>query len=151
MWPMIAGIGPLLGNETYGYFIDPDEQTSSWGYENGSSVVNGNAVTTVNSPYQLSEDFPKIAVLSSKRLGSSGEATLISFKKLSNVRMFGTESCGVSTSNREFVLSNGSSLILSTAVMADREFEKYGVPVPVDESVADEAVYSAAVDWLYNR
>ncbi len=151
MWPMIAGIGPLLGNGTYGYFVDPDDQITPWGYQNGSSVIDGRERVSVDSPYVLSDPYPKIAVLSSKRLGSSGEATFIAFKKLPNVRTFGTESCGVSTANREFPLSNGSSLYLSVSVMADRELEEYGIPVPVDEPVADEEVYAAAVEWLYNN
>ncbi len=56
MWPMIAGIGPLLGNGTYGYFIDENE--SSWGYQNGASVINGNPVVAISSPYKLLNPTP---------------------------------------------------------------------------------------------
>lgn len=38
MWPMIAGIGPILGDGTAGYFIEPDGTEISWGYSNGRSL-----------------------------------------------------------------------------------------------------------------
>ena len=84
MWPMIAGLGPLFDNSVLGYFIDADENTVSWGYENGSSMLGSRSVVTVDEPYVLLNPQPKIAVLSSKRVGSSGEATLIAFKKQFN-------------------------------------------------------------------
>ena len=149
MWPMIAGIGPLLGNGTYGYFIDENE--SSWGYQNGASVINGNPVVAVSSPYKLLNPNPKIAVLSSKNVASSGEATLISFKKRENVKVFGTNTCGQSTSNRSFVLSDGSRLNLTTSIMADKSKNLYGGVVDVDESVPQDKVIDTAVHWLTSR
>lgn len=32
MWPMLAGVGPLLGEGTCGYFLDPDGNASAWSY-----------------------------------------------------------------------------------------------------------------------
>jgi carboxyl-terminal processing protease len=81
MWPMIAGLGPLFDDNVLGHFIDADENVVSWGYENGSSVIDNRKIVTVDEPYLLLNSLPKIAILSSKRLASSGEATLIAFKK----------------------------------------------------------------------
>lgn len=149
MWPMITGIGPLLGNGTYGYFVDPDDVITSWGYLNGASVMDGQEIVSVNSPYVLNNPNPNIAVLSSKKIASSGEATLIAFKKLPNVRIFGSDTCGLSTANRGYPLTHGGRLVLTVSVMADRDLEAYGVPVQVDEQVPDSDVFQAAVDWLY--
>jgi len=149
MWPMIAGIGPLLGNGTYGYFINENE--SSWGYQNGSSVINGTPVVSVTSPYKLLNSKPNIAVLSSQNVASSGEATLISFKERENVRVFGTNSCGQSTSNRSFKLSDGSRLNLTTSTMADKSKNLYGGVVNVDEPVPQHKVIDAAVHWLNSQ
>ena len=150
MYPMIAGVGPLLGDNIHGYFIDANEKTESWGYEKGSSFIGGNIVVTVDEPYILLNPLPKIAVLSSQRLASSGEAVLISFKKKFNVKTFGTDSCGLSTANKAFTLSDGSMLVLTTGIMADSEQQKYGGRVPVDQQESPEEVLNKAIEWLQN-
>ncbi len=148
MWPMIAGLGPLFDSTVLGYFVDADESFTPWGYENGQSVLDGNPVVSVSSPYTLMNPLPKIAVLSSNRVASSGEATLIAFKKQYNVRFFGTNTCGLSTANSSFELSNGSVLFLTTAITADREQEKYGGRVPVDQDSSPKNVLADALSWL---
>jgi len=148
MWPMIAGIGPLLGDGTYGHFIDPDNNISTWGYLSGASVFNDTNVVVVDSPYQLLNPPTRIAVLSSRRIASSGEATLISFKERDNVRVFGSNSCGLSTANSKFDLSDGSSLFLTVSTMADKNMLKYGGEVSVDIEVSQDEVVDVAVEWL---
>lgn len=148
MWPMIAGIGPLLGDGTYGHFINPDNQVSAWGYQAGSSVFNDTNVVTVDSPYQLINPPTRIAVLSSRRIASSGEATLISFKERDNVRIFGSNSCGLSTANSKFDLSDGSDLFLTVSTMADKNMLMFGGEVTVDVEVSQEEVVDVAVEWL---
>lgn len=148
MWPMIAGLGPFFDETVLGHFIDVDENIVSWGYENGSSLIGNRKIVTVDEPYYLLNSLPKIAILSSKRLASSGEATLIAFKKQFNVRVFGTDTCGLSTANKMFTLSDGSELILSTAIMADREQQNYGNRVSVDQIEAQEDVLNKAIEWL---
>ena len=150
MWPMIAGLGPLFDNNLLGHFIDPDENAEPWGYEDGTSFIGTSPVVTVNMPYTLINPLPKIAVLTSARTASSGEATMIAFKKQFNVRFFGTDSCGLSTANTNYQLSDGSVLFLTTAVTADREREKYGERVAVDQPTAPEETLAQAVEWLQN-
>lgn len=150
MWPMIAGLGPMFEGNTLGHFVDADENVTPWGYQNGHAILGGNPLSTVVSPYSLINPLPKIAVLSSRRVASSGEATLIAFKKQFNVRIFGTDSCGLSTGNSSFELSDGSTLFLTTTIMADREQEKYGERVPVDQTVAPDSVLAEAIAWLNN-
>ena len=148
MWPMIAGLGPLFDSSLLGYFADADENFIPWGYENGQSILNGTPIVTVNANYTLINASPKIAVLSSQRVASSGEATLIAFKKQNNVRFFGTDTCGLSTANSSFELSDGSVLFLTTAITVDREQEKYGDRVPVDQPSTPETVLTEAISWL---
>lgn len=148
MWPMIAGLGPLFDSATLGHFIDADDNATPWGYANGSSRSDGIPMVTVASPYSVLNSPRRIAVLSSERVASSGEATLIAFKKQPNVRIFGRDSCGLSTANSGFELSDGSTLLLTTAVTADREQEPYGGRVAVDETKSAGATLQAAVEWL---
>jgi hypothetical protein len=90
MWPMVAGVGPVLGEGIIGYFI-----------------------------------------------------------KRPNTRTFGVATCGLSTANRAFPLSDGANLNLTVSVMADRARTRYGDQVVPDEVIADQAqVIARAVAWL---
>lgn len=151
MYPMIAGIAPLLQEGIFGYFVDADENSSPYGYENGASFSNFNPIVAVEDPYQVLNALPKIAVITNRGTASSGEATMIAFKKVPNVRFFGDNSCGLSSANQSFTLSDGSELTLTTAIDADREMEKYGHQVHVDEGVSNEEVMARAVDWILNK
>ncbi len=149
MWPMIAGVGPVLGEGTVGFFFDPDDQKSTWEYRNGGSLLDGNPLVTVPGSYTLRRPNPKVAVLTNHRIASSGEATVIAFRGRPDTRSFGAATCGLSTSNRGFPLSDGAMLILTTATMADRTGTKYGVPVPPDEAIADPVqTVERAIEWL---
>jgi hypothetical protein len=80
---------------------------------------------------------------------SSGEAIVIAFRGRSLTRSFGTQSCGLSTSNDTHTLSDGATLILTEAYMADRAKNRFGMPVVPDEVVGDPAqAVQHAVDWL---
>lgn len=148
MWPMISGVGPLLTGYTHGYFVNADKIVSAWGYNNGSANYNNKPLVSVEKPYTLKSLDSPIAVLSSNRVASSGEALMISFKKQSNVRFFGSNSCGASTSNQTFKLSNGDYLVLTTSIMLDRDKAPYGKQVSVDVSVRDEDVIGVAKKWI---
>ncbi len=150
MWPMIAGIGPILGEGTAGYFIDPDNNQTSWGFLNGSSVVNGNTVTQLNNSYELIMPNPKVAVLLDNGIASSGEVIGISFVGRENTISFGTSTCGLSTSNSSFLLSDNSVLNLTTSYLADRNKNLYGIPINPDVFVNDEDIIQNAVEWIKN-
>ena len=81
MWPMIAGLGPILGDGPLGYFIGPTGAETLWEYRDGASRSGGTAITTVSAPYVLKRQRPRVAVLSDVGIASSGEATLIAFRQ----------------------------------------------------------------------
>lgn len=149
MWPMIAGLGPILGEGSLGYFIGPTGGETQWAYRNGSSTSGGTSVSTVNSPYTLKRPNPRVAVLSDNRIASSGEATLIAFRQRPNTRSFGQPTCGLSTANSTFPLSDGGMFTITTSVMADRLMNRYGDSIPPDEVIADQTqAVQRAVEWL---
>jgi hypothetical protein len=149
MWPMLAGIGPVLGEGTLGFFVDPNGKTVSWEYRAGMSLLDGQAVTTVPSPYTPLRPGARVAVLTDRRVASSGEATVIAFRGRPNTRSFGAATCGLSTANGGFTMSDGAQLVLANAVMADRTGNRYGVPVPPDEFITDPAeAVQRAIQWL---
>jgi carboxyl-terminal processing protease len=149
MWPMIAGVGPLLGDGPLGYFIDPLNAATVWEYRDGASMLNGNAVTRVSSPYRLRGAQPRVAVMSDNGIASSGEATLIAFIGRPNTRSFGAATCGLSTANRTHQLTDGARLTLTNSVMADRARTPFGDSISPDEVVSDQsAAVQRAVEWL---
>ncbi|WP_207504482.1 S41 family peptidase [Telluribacter humicola] len=142
MWPMLAGVEPILGEGTLGYFVDPDGNTFAWtkDYPNYSKVT---------FPYTLYKPNPKVAVLTDRLTASSGEAVAIAFRGRPNTRSFGKPTCGLSTANARFPLLNGASLVLTVATMADRTSKEYGKTVEPDVLEANQQLYlEKALAWL---
>ena len=149
MWPMVAGVGPILGESVVGYFIDPLGAETNWEYRAGASWNGGFLIQRVSMPYQLRREHPRVAVLSDNRVASSGEATLIAFRQRPNTRSFGQPTCGLSTANRTSTLSDGATLTLTVSTMADRNKTRYGDQVVPDELIADPAgTVTRAIEWL---
>lgn len=148
MWPMIAGIGPILGEGIVGWFIDPDGVESRWEYRGGLSILHGTTITALASPYTVKNVDPKIAVLTDGNVASSGEAVAVAFRARPDTRFFGTPTCGLSTANSSFVIDD-ALLILTVAHLADRNKVTYGDALPPDEVITDETeLIQRAVAWL---
>lgn len=146
---MIAGLAPLLGDGTLGYFIDPTGKKQVWELRGGAAYLDGQAVTENQEPYQLQNGASRIAVLTDGWTYSSGEAVTIAFKGRAGTRAFGTPTGGLSTANRGFELSNGDWLYLTVSVMADRTGKAYGGPVVPDEEIYNpEKAAERALEWL---
>lgn len=151
MWPMIAGVGPILGEGRVGYFIDPVGVESVWEYRDGASWENGSPAQRVDTPYRLRHESPRVAVLVDNGTTSSGEAVLVAFERRPDSRSFGTAAtCGLSTANELYVMSDGASLYLTVSVMADRTKFMYGAQIAPDEYLTDpKEVEQRAVAWLH--
>lgn len=150
MWPMLAGIGPILGEGISGYFIGAIGEESSWAYSEGKSISGQRTITQVQNPYSLFNENPKVAVLLDKATASSGEAIAISFINRVNTASFGSPTCGLSTANSSFNLSDDSSLLLTTATMADRQKNTFGNSIQPDFEVSNEEIIARAVEFLQN-
>jgi hypothetical protein len=149
MWPMIAGVGPVLGEGLAGYFIDPLGVESLWEYRDGAALLGGVVQQRIDPTYRLRREQPRVAVLTDNGIASSGEAVVIAFKRRAGTRSFGTPTCGLSTVNRGFPMSDGATLILTVSVMADRMRTRYGDSVQPDEIVTDPAqAAQRAIAWL---
>jgi hypothetical protein len=148
MHPMIAGLGPLTGEGTLGYFV---YKTGSypWSYQNGTC-----APVKVANPYSIKNKHSKIAVLISKRTASSGEMTAISFIGKNDTKLFGQPSAGYTTGNSGFKLSDGSYIYLATSITADRSGKKYSAKILPDiivDSVSVDNCLDVATQWLKEK
>jgi C-terminal processing protease CtpA/Prc len=149
MWPMIAGVGPVLGEGLLGFFIAPTGTTTAWEYRDGASWSGSNLGHRVDNPYRLRRDRPRVAVLTDVGVASSGEATVVAFRQRPDTRSFGVATCGLSTANSPFNLADGAVLNLTVAVMADRTRTSYGDRIEPDEVIADRTeLVTRAVAWL---
>ena len=63
MYPMIAGLAPIIGEGTYGYFVLPKKEPEEWYYKKGKCGEEKNQVLKVKHSYTLKNDSIKIAVL----------------------------------------------------------------------------------------
>jgi carboxyl-terminal processing protease len=161
MWPMLAGIGPVLGEgEDLGEFFDTTGH-SVWRYRDGvaAEVENGkvNAYPAVEGRAYHLAGIPKVAVLIDHNTGSSGEAIAIAFRGRPDTRFFGEHTAGVSTVNETFGLSDGASLLLTIGVGADRTGRQYTSGLAPDVAIsggnailppAGDPVVQSALDWL---
>ena len=160
MWPMLAGVGPILGEGVAGSFVDPDGVKQAWGYSNGQAQLAGSTIIGAESSYHLKHPLPPVAVLTGPVTASSGEAITVAFRGRPHTRSFGEPTAGVPTDNDAFSLSDGALLVLTVAVDADRTGQTYDSaiapdqPVPVDLSQigtpADRGV-QAATTWLHDQ
>lgn len=160
-WPMLAGLGPLLGDGVCGYFISNDHRRSSWFYQNGKSGIDSVAIVSVSTkPYTLINKLNPIAVLTGNHTASSGEVVATAFRKKNNFRSFGESTCGLSTGNTPYKLSDGSMLILTSSIYADRQGNVLGGKIEPDviiktfdksNSQSNDLVLQRAVNWIYEK
>jgi carboxyl-terminal processing protease len=153
-WPMLVGIGPVLGEGISGGWEDADGERVFWGYADGQAKLGGEVVLTLaEDAYVLSSPSPPVAVLTSKRTLGSSEAITIAFRGRPDTRSFGAETFGLSLStvDQSFLLSDGAAINLTTATIIDRNGLRYGGPVSPDVRVGpydDKSVLRTATEWL---
>ncbi len=151
MWPMVAGLAPLLGGEgEIGSFTYPDGTVEPWRLEAGIAWWDDQPMTTYE--VQVPEAQPPVAVLIGRRTASSGEATAVAFRGRPNTRMFGQRTAGLTTSNEPLYLSDGALLALTMSVFTDRTGHAFGQDIPVqpDQSIDGDPVDPAA-EWLHDQ
>jgi hypothetical protein len=143
---MLAGLGPLLGEDTLGGFASLDS-LALWGYHKGTAWIGRPSQVDVRTPVTL-DPLPVVAVLTDGRTASSGEAIVIAFRGRSRTRSFGQSTSGLSTGNTTFPLPGGSILFLTTVVDVDRTGRRYGGPIAPDEQTSEAGTLDSAIAWL---
>jgi len=162
MWPMLVGIGAVLGEGDLGRFVYPDETQAPWFYKAGKAGTRSPmgqesiSASIEREPFALSS-LPAVAVLFDRGTASSAESVAISFAGRPRERSFGEHTAGLTTATAGFALSDGAVLYLSTSVGADRTGKVYpngldpDVVIPEPETRPAEghdAALRAAEEWL---
>jgi carboxyl-terminal processing protease len=160
-WPMLTGLGPLIGDGICGYFINANQKKSAWYYKDGVAGVNSVGICKVSNPaYKLKNQNQPIAVLTGPHTASSGEIVAIAFRGKNNTKSFGQSTAGLSTGNGNFRLSDGSMIFLTSSIDADRRENAYGGRVKPDYYIPFEyyeintdrdKLPSSAIEWIYQN
>jgi carboxyl-terminal processing protease len=149
MYPMLAGVGAILGEGVHGYFVDADGVEVPFSYRAGVSFYDNVPLHELSSVYRLRQPPARIAVLTDGWVASSGEAMAVAFRGRAQTRSFGTPTCGLSTGTSTWFLSDTSRLIITSAIMVDRTRRAYGDVIVPDETIADpNEVVTRAIQWL---
>jgi len=148
MWPMLLGLGPILGDGIAGYFASNNNGFIGWGYSKGRVFCNKNQVMKLNTPYKLRNKIEKLAVIISNNTCSSGEATAVSFIGIENSCLIGVPTYGNSTANGEFKLSDGAKIYLTVCKFADRNKKTYGIPINPNIVDLKGTSKKTAIEWI---
>jgi hypothetical protein len=163
MWPMLAGIEPLIDAREFGGFVDKDGKKAVWflsadGPGLRSPDRKEEVLCRVSERKVRFSEPPVIAVLIDRGTASSGEAVAVALRGQPRTRFFGRATHGQTTANEGFRLSDGANLVLATGIEADRTGRLYlsgltpDVELPQEEEPAKSAdsdpMIRAAAQWI---
>jgi hypothetical protein len=146
MWPMIAGIGPVLGEGIVGWIVYNDREYERE-YIAGAAQSLGEPFSRVADPYTLMKPYPKVAVLTDNGVASAAEALVVFFKGRPLTRSFGSATCGHHHLQQAFPMGNGT-LHLAVSQHADRTKRRYASRIEPDETAAAREIVNRAIRWL---
>lgn len=154
MWAMLAGLGPMLGEGPFGFFIS--SRALAWTYRAGAAFNDGRSMCRADTvPVVIRHAPSKMAVLIGPGTASAGEAVSIAFKGRPDTRSFGRSTAGQATANSAHTMTDGAVLAITAAVMADRSGAIHDRVVEPDIAVssveagsARDATLDHALAWL---
>jgi len=145
MFPMLAGLRPLLGDQPLGSFRNADGHLSPFSAGNRLDKA---------PPRGPALEHAAVALLLGPHTASSGEVVAVAFEGRPNTRSFGQPTAGLSTANAGYNLPDGSVIFLTDAVDVDRTGHAYGEKIqpdqPVDAATTSDSdpTLDAAQAWL---
>ncbi|HMH20265.1 MAG TPA: S41 family peptidase [Puia sp.] len=165
-WPMLAGIGPLLGNGICGYFVSANEKIPI-AYRDGAAFQGRHVRCRVsNNHYETRNAKKSIVVLTGRRTVSAGEIVALAFKGKEQAALYGEPTAGLTTANATYALSDHSMLVLTVCQEADHTGricegsivpdkiifpDNPGIGADNHKPGQGDNVKVAAVNWLMSR
>lgn len=159
MYPMVTGLGTLIGDGIVGKLVSASKDTLfNWRILNGNFIYDvPDVVTLKNNP--KFKPLPKVAVLTSRWTVSSGEILATCFKGRPNTKFFGEATGGYTTNNNWEIINEQVILNISTGIYCDRNGIVYDKNIPVDIEIPFEVVKETekdkcvieAIKWLTQK
>jgi carboxyl-terminal processing protease len=159
MHPMMAGIGPLVGDGVVGSLVNLEKKKLyDWEINESNFIYEGYQAVTLPNNLKFKK-LPKIAVLTSRWTVSSGEIVATTLKGRPNTRFFGEATGGFTTNNGWHIFSNEIIINISTGIFCDRNGVAYENNIPVDVEILFEPTKDtekdkciiAAKNWLQKK
>lgn len=161
LWPMLAGIGPVLGDGVVGGFRDADGNLVKWFYRDGKSGIRDllgveHNLSAVSGPAYRLKSSALIAVLIDRKTLNSAEAFAVTLRGRPRTRFFG-EPISITSATEKFPLSDGANLVLTVGVYVDRAGGEYPQELLPDEVISignrnpregEDPVIHAALGWV---
>ena len=141
MYPMIAAVQRFLPN---------DDETLRFRTRGRSQWIPLSYAVQMAGVQQLSRIECPVAILTDSLTASSGEATLICFRGLDYVRVFGAPTAGYASANQPFPLPGGDHLVLTTGCDVARTGEVF-CDDPIEPDVLTDTPLEDALEWIINQ
>lgn len=140
MYPMIAAIHRFLPDDVFLKFKMRRRFQSVMpiNKEFVAKVVDIDIEPRINCP---------VAILIDEATASSGEAVLLCFRGLDNVRVFGSPTAGYASANESIIFYNGSILVLTVSCDIARTGEVF-CEDPITPDFETESPEEDAISWL---
>lgn len=162
MWPMLAGIGPLLGAKRVGSFRYSNGMIQDWYYQEAQAWAGMSEPPTEpgysgrgsKAAHKVKQSDVPVALLLSRKTASAAEAVVVAFMGRKNVRTFGDSTTGMNTMNANFALPDGAEMIITAGLNRDRKGQEYSLKIAPDELVIwndeddNDVTLDHAKDWL---
>jgi hypothetical protein len=161
LWPMLVGLGPLLGDGNAGVSVRPNGERRRFWYDGGRAGLGDYVQLRVRGePYRLRRADAPVAVVTDEETASAAEIIAAAFAARPPARSFGEATRGATTGTRTFPLIDGAALILAVASTSDRHGRIHTGPIRPDEAVsaaerglplAEQPAIRAARRWLQSE
>ena len=138
MYPMIAAIHR---------FLPDDNQTLRFRTRKNAQWIPLSYAVQMAGVQQQSRIECPVAILTDDYTASSGEATLICFRGLDYVRVFGGPTAGYASANQPFPLPGGDHLVLTTGCDVARTGEVF-CDDPIVPDMLTETPMEDALAWI---
>ncbi len=140
MYPMIAAVHRFLPDDNVLQFRTRKRQQ----WIPLSFAVNGTGLQ------QKERIECPVAILTNELTASSGEATLICFRGLDYVRVFGSPTAGYASANQTYPMQDGSELVLTVGCDVARTGEIF-CDDPIQPDQTTETPLEDALEWLRGK
>ncbi|GAB2831964.1 S41 family peptidase [Ferruginibacter profundus] len=159
MFPMIAGLSPLLGNGKFIGGADSEGAVESMSVlENGKFYSeDGGAARVINNCHRLSPA-TTVVILTSNLTGSAGECVAVAFKGRKHTRFIGETTAGFTIGNNgHWIIEGKAGIVIAESAIVDRNKKIYYYNVQPDEMIwggdnfdnyLQDKKIQAALKWL---
>lgn len=142
--PMVLAVSPLLPDGDVLYMVNAVGTRSAMTLKDGA-FSGGSGISAEG--FKLPDGIP-IAILTDGLTASSGEATLLAFRGMENVRVFGAPTAGYASANMPLTLYDGVQLWLTVgADVAVRTLEVF-CDDPIEPDERTDTPEEDALAWL---